>query len=352
MVIDEDLNVIASYIQDYQIKDKKILITGATGLIGSLLTKGFLLANQQYDLNNDLFVIVRNKEKANSVFNKYLKSNKFHIIDQDITQPINLKEKINIIYHTAAITESKQMITNPTNVINVMINGTKNVLDYAVKNDISSIVNLSSMEVYGVIDSEQKLKEENLGFLNLSNIRSCYPESKRLSELMCLCYANQFGINVSNVRLTQTFGAGVKYDEPKIFAMIARSIIEGKNIELLTKGDSVRDYCYTTDAINAILLVSMFGEKGQTYNVANEDTNMSIYDMSSLIASHFSKNKTDVVIKDNTQESNKYMAKSVIKLDTAKLRNLGWYPRYNLIDMYDKLINSMKEQQLNVVEKV
>lgn len=337
MILQQDVLEIANQINNCGIRNKTILITGATGLIGSLLTKGFLCANEEFFLNNKIYALVRNEDKANEVFKDYI-NYKFIILKKDITQPIDIECAVDFIYHTAAITTSKLMVSNPVEVIDVSINGSKNIFDFALKHNTESVVYLSSMEVYGVVDAKNKLKENELGYLDLSNARSCYPESKRLVENLCLCYVNEYNLNVKIARLTQTFGAGVAYEEQKVYNMIAKSAIENKNIVLSTKGESVRDYCYTTDAINAILLISVKGNAGECYNVANEDTNMSIYDMAQMVAKDIANNKIKVNV--NLGDNSKYMAPSIIKLDTSKLKSLGWEPKYGLKEMYERLIKS------------
>lgn len=339
MILKQDILDIATTINNCGIKNKTILITGATGLIGSLMTKGFLCANVEFLLNNKVYALVRNEDKAKSVF-KDCKDERFIILKNDITQPINIKEDVDFIFHTAAITTSKLMVSNPVEVINVSVNGSKNIFDFALEHNAEAVVYLSSMEVYGVVDAKNKLKENELGYIDLSNARSCYPESKRLVENLCLCYANEFNLNVKIARLTQTFGAGVSYEEQKVYNIIAKAAIENKDIVLSTKGESVRDYCYTTDAINAILLISCKGVAGECYNIANEETNMSIYNMAKMVANDIANNKIKVNV--NLGDNSKYMAPSIIQLNTQKLKDLGWKPKYGLKEMYERLIKSFE----------
>ncbi|MBE7076409.1 MAG: NAD(P)-dependent oxidoreductase [Clostridiales bacterium] len=337
MIIDEDILEIARYIKNLEIKNKKILITGATGLIGSLMVKGFVCANQNFKLNNKIYALVRTKEKANLVFSDmYLDG--IIVVQGDIRDEIDISEDVDIIYHAAAITTSSTMISNPVGVIDISVNGSKNVFDFAVKHNAKSVVYLSSMEVYGTIDAKRRLGEQELGYIDLSSIRNCYPESKRMVENLVRCYAEQYNLNVTTARLTQTFGPGISYDNPKIFNLIARSVIENNNIILSTKGESARDYCYTTDAINAILIISVKGEAGECYNIANENTHMSIYEMAKFVCANIANGSIDVLIQEG--DNSKYMAPSVIKLDTSKLMKLGWSPKYGLKEMYERLIDS------------
>ena len=344
MIINEDIDIVAEDIKNKGIRNSKIVITGATGLLGALLAKGFVQANRTYNLNNKVYALVRNPQKAEIVFDDY-KDENFIIVKNNIIEPIEIEEDVDYIFHAAAITKSKEMVSNPTGLIKTTVQGTTNVLDFANEHNAKSVVFLSSMEVYGVVErGEATLKEKDLGWLDLSNIRNCYPESKRLAENMCVCYSDEYGLNVKVARLTQTFGAGANYDETRIFGMIARNILEKKDIVLHTMGGSTRDYCYTTDAINAILTIAVSGEIGEIYNVANPKTNMSIKEMAELVANEFGGGDVKVVLDIPQDGINCYGSDSFIRLNVDKLLNLGWQPRYGLKEMYSRLVESFEEQ--------
>lgn len=342
MELEKDLQIIANDIYNLNFSNSSIMITGSTGLIGSLLVKGFLVANKEYNLNNKVFALVRNLTKAQDIFKNYLNNDNLIIVENEITNPIDLNSNIDYIFHTACVTTSSEMISHPVELIKSSVCGTLNILEFAKNHSTKSIVYLSSMEVYGVInDQDERLKENNLGFLNLTSVRSCYPESKRLNENLCKCYAEEYGINVSIARLTQTFGAGVQLSDNRIFALIAKSALNHNNIILKTTGESSHDYCYTTDAISALLVLSKKALKGETYNIANEETYCSIYQMADRVLKIFSpENKVIIENSNNTM----FSQDSFIKLDTSKLRDLGWTPKINLLEMYRKLISYYEDQ--------
>lgn len=341
MILEEDIETIADIIFDYNYKNNKILITGSTGLIGSILTKSFLFANKKYSLNNKIFGLARNVEKAKIIFNEYLSDSLFEIVENEIEFPIEIKNDIDYIFHTACVTTSKEMVTKPVELIKSSVIGTLNILNFAKEHNTKSVVYLSSMEVYGVIEkSDKNLTENELGKLDLTSVRSCYPESKRMNENLCKCYSDEYGVNVCVARLTQTFGAGASIKDNRIFAYIAKCIINNEDIVLKSSGKSSHDYCYTTDAISAILLLGKKGIRGETYNIANENTNASIYDMAKLVIDNFNKN---IGIKIEMANNEMYSKDSIIKLDTTKIRKLGWEPKVNLVQMYQRLIKSYKE---------
>ncbi len=347
MILDEDLIVLAEDIKDKGIVNSKIVITGSTGLLGSVFAKGFLVANKKFGLNNTIFALARNEEKAYEVLggvdDAHLKIKKYQI-----REPINIDEDVDQVYHFAAVTSSKDMVAYPAELIESTMHGIFNILNFSKQRGAKSVVFMSTMETFGIAkDQTKRLAEKDLGYLDLTSVRSCYPESKRLAENYCTCFAKEHGLNVKIARLTQTFGAGAKYDDARVFGMIARSVVENKDIVLLSKGDLARDYCYTTDALNAVLHIAQFGESGETYNVANEATQTSVIDMCRMVAKEFTNDKIQVRIEiPEDVASRGFSPASITRLDTRKLQTLGWKPRYNLKDMYGRLIESYKEQSL------
>lgn len=352
MVIDKDLDVLAEDIRDKNIHDSKIVITGSTGLLGSVFVKGFLVANNKYKLNNTVFALARSEEKAKDVLGGIDDS---HLIvrQYQIEEPINIDEDVDYVYHFAAITSSKDMVTYPVELIESTMLGIFNILKFSKQYNAKSVVFMSTMETFGIAqDQTKRLTEKDLGYLDLTSVRSCYPESKRLAENYCTCFAKEYGLNVKVARLTQTFGAGAKYDDARVFGMVARSAVENKDIVLFSKGDLARDYCYTTDALNAVLYISEFGESGEVYNVANEETQTNVINMCRMIAREFTNDKIQVRIEIPEDVASKgFSPASITQLDTTKLKALGWNARYNLKDMYARLIESYREQLLTNEKK-
>lgn len=353
MVLSKDLNDISKDILENGYKDSSILITGSTGLLGSLIAKGFLLANKEYGLNNKIYVLARNVDKAKIVFCDYLIDKNFQIIKNEITEKIDVENDIDYIFHTACVTASKEMVEKPVELIKGAVGGTINILDFAKEHGTKGVVFLSSMETYGVVDaSTRRLKEGDFGPLDLTSVRSGYPESKRMCECICKCYAEEYGVNISTARLTQTFGAGVDLSvDNRLFAIISKSVISNSDIVLSTSGKSSRDYCYTTDAISAILLLGKKGVAGEVYNVANESTNISVIEMARMVAKEFG-NGINVVVKQGSDDYVKrFSPPAIIKLDTTKIRDLGWKPKVGLTEMYDRLIKYGKESGMQKVRR-
>ena len=332
-----------SQIEWEKFRGKKIAVTGATGLIGKSLIYTLLEADKKYDLGCQILAFVRNKEKAAKVF-KNVEEKTLQIISQDVTKPVPEEVLADYLVHGASITTSKTMVEHPVATIMTTVDGTRNMLDFAARCRIECVVYLSSMEAYGMTDgSKEELREEDLGYIDLTNIRNGYAEGKRMAECLCSAFASEYGVNVKVARLAQTFGAGIAKDENRVFAQFARSVLRGEDIVLHTKGDKANCYCYTSDAIAGILVLLTKGEKGQAYNVANMDTFCSIRELAETFLQFDEKKqcKLRIEIPENAASLG-YAPSSVLRLNSEKLMALGWKPEKNMQDMAGRLLESMK----------
>lgn len=343
-ILQEDLYNNAKIINELQsLNNKKIVVTGATGLIGSVLCKSVLCANRLYNCNITIYAVVRNMSKAQKIFENVRERKEFNIVKCDFMDNNNfeLQDNIDYIIHTAAVTTSKMMVEKPVDTLVTAINGTKAVLEFARKNKVSSVVYLSSMEVYGSFSDEKYVDENTYGRIDILDVRSSYSEGKRICENICAAYNHQYDVPVKIVRLAQTFGPGISKEDNRVYAQFVRSVIEEKDIVLHTKGLSEGNYVYVSDAINAILKVLLNGKNGDAYNIANEESHMQIKQMAELVAQKVAKGKIRVVY--DLQSNNAYAKDTKMKMDTHKIKELGWKPKVSLYDTYIRMIDYIRE---------
>jgi len=279
-------------------KNKTILVTGATGLLGSAFIKNLLAKNQGIRI----IAHARNKDKAEQIF----AGKELFFVYGDITQKLNIDEPIDYIVHGANATASKEFVDFPVETIKTIYEGTLNTLELAKEKSVKGYLYLSSMEVYIDIDT--------------TSVRSCYPKGKQLAESLCVSYFHEYGVNAKIARLAQTFGPGIDLEnDNRVFAQFARCAKEKRDIVLHTKGDTKRSYCYITDAVTAMLWILAKGKSGDFYDVASKIPPASICDM----AECFGKVVFDIA--DNAEKLG-YPPAAEIILDTAKLEGLGWEP--------------------------
>ena len=334
-VFDEDLDRIAKSIAALGFSRKTFLITGATGLVGSILVKALLRANDRYSLQNYVIAQIRNPAKAERVFSGF---EGITYCVGDITKPISYDGAVDYIIHAASETRSKNMVERPVETLWTTLSGSKNVLDFACEKSVEKMIFVSSMEAFGEVDSEERVSEEMLGYIDLRKPRSCYPESKRMVENMCACYYAEFGLNVATVRLAQTFGAGVAADDPRVYAQFARSVVNGTDIVLHTAGQSCGNYVYTADAASAIFTVMAKGTSGDCYTVANEASSMRILDMAHLVAEKVADGTINAVIDIPENDHFGYAADTKLRLNASKMCGLGWTAQVGMEEAYRRMI--------------
>jgi nucleoside-diphosphate-sugar epimerase len=136
-------------------------------------------------------------------------------------------------------------------------------------------------------------------------------------------------------RLAQTFGEVITENDNRVFAQFARSARADEDIVLHTEGKLCRCYCYTADAVEAMLYILLRGESGMAYNVANEDTYISIRDMAEMVCREFGKK---MKVRIELKEGMGYSPTTYLRLDTTRLKALGWQPTHNLKEMFEAII--------------
>lgn len=336
VVCEDVLNFAKSFDLSGRLEKTTFLITGSTGLIGSSLIRCLLALDRQVNI----LAPVRNLKKAESLFDES-QLEKIHFIECDITQYDYAQlGRIDYIVHCAAPTSSKFFVEHPVETFEIIVDGTKTMLQLARQKQVKGMVYLSSLEVYGETLNDSVAIDENFqGYLDPVSVRSSYPMAKRATENLCSLYAAEYGVPVKVARLTQTTGAGIAKDDNRIIAQFARLAAQGNDIVLHSTGESARPYCYVTDAISALLYILLKGEKGECYNVANEATYISAKDMAEFVCKNVNPN---IQVKIEIDESQGYAPPTKLRLDASKLRKLAWQPKYGLKDMFDRLVLYLK----------
>lgn len=349
-ILMEDLRIIAE--SDIPVSDfdgKTVLVTGATGLVGANMVRALLAINAYRNSDIHVLALVRNPEKAKRLLGE---DPNLRVVVADLTGNVSEAfsdiDRVDYIFHAAAVTSSKMMVQEPVRTIRTSIDGTDNILRLAMTKYCRGMVYLSSMEVYGDVEKYKTdtsdVAEEDIGYLDPVKVRSDYPESKRMCENLCVAYAAQFNVPVKIARLAQTFGAGILPGESRVFAQFAGSVIEGKDIILHTRGLSEGNYCYLRDTIRALLILAVKGEDGQACNIANEECHTTIAGMAQMVCDRIAGGKIRVVYDIPAENKYGYAADAHMKLSASKMRALGWKPQVGLEESYRRLIASMKKE--------
>ena len=318
------------------LEGKSVLVTGSTGLIGSLCVRALLALPQ----NVRILALVRNLEKAKALF-----GDKVQYLVGDIRQIPDVEEPVDYIIHCAAVTTSKMMVDTPVETFDTALDGTRNMLVLAKEKKVESIVYLSSMEVYGRILAEQNpVTEEKMGYVDLSKPRSSYPEGKRACELLCTAYYHEYGVPVRIARLAQTFGAGIPLSDRRMSMQFARSAREGEDIVLHTMGRSVSNFCYTVDAIRGVFFLLLNGENGEAYNICNDGESRTVREIAELVCEKVAGGTISVKFDIPEQNTFGYAPDTEMRLCSDKIRKLGWKPEVSMEEGYKRLAAYLGEE--------
>lgn len=315
-----------------ELENTSFLITGASGLIGSILIHCLLSLNK----NIRIIAPVRDLNRTKEIFS--LEEQEYLTLIECNLLSFNYDRigDVDYVIHCAAPTASSFFVEHPVETFSIIVDGTKVLLEYARQHSVKSFVYLSSLEVYGEVKEETYIDESFQGFLNPLSVRSSYPMAKRAAENLCCLYQGEYNTPAKIVRLTQTTGAGIKMDDNRVIALFTRLVAQHEDIVLYTTGESARPYCYTTDAIQALLYVLLRGNAGEAYNVANEKTYISAKSLAEYLRDNFS---PFTCVKYDIKEGTGYAPPTKLKLSTKKVEALGWNPQYDLYGILSKLLS-------------
>lgn len=306
---------------DYtKLNNKSILVTGATGLIGKALVDYILISCE----NVEVYAAGRSME---SFAGRFEKKDNLHYFEYDIEKPIETNLKFDYIIHAASNADPKMFAADPVGTMISNFTGTHNLLEYAKNNHVERFLFISSGEVYGQWDGKcQAFTEDYAGYVNFTDPRGCYPSGKRAAENLCVCYKEQYGVDVVIARPSHTYGPTQLKRDSRAMSEFFRLATEKKDIVLRSKGEFVRSYTSVFDAVGGIVTILIKGESGQAYNVANKESVVSIALLAEKIA-HAAGQKVVFCIPEK-EKGVSNIARGV--LDGAKLEGLGWNAVYDI----------------------
>lgn len=346
LIIKEDLMTIYNSNIDWtQFFNTTTLITGANGFLPAYIVESLLYLNFINPKNNvKIICLVRSIDNARIRFADYVEDSNIEFIVQDVSDSINLTKKVDYIIHAASQASPKFYGIDPVGTLKANVLGTMNLLNFAKNNKIKSFLYFSSGEVYGELESEQiPMKEDTYGYINPTNVRSCYAESKRMGENICVSYHHQFGVAAKIVRPFHTYGPKMKLDDGRVYADFVSDILNGQDICMHSDGTAARAFCYLTDATVGFLKILLEGKNGEAYNVGNPNEEHSILELAEMLVTLYPE-KGLKVIKQLNKDNNNYL-KSPLKRNSpniSKISELNWSPLVSIKDGFERTIESYK----------
>lgn len=327
----EDLDYISNIDINWSKLDKKtVFITGATGLIGTVIVDAIMLKNSSSNINIKVAILSRNLKSIEDKFKEYIGNSMFSYVIGDVTDEIKTKEKIDFIIHLASNTHPALYSAEPIRTIDTIVRGTKNILELACANNVERVINASSVEVYGEnYGDTESFSEDYCGYIDCNTLRAGYPEGKRLSEALCQAYISERKSDIISARLGRVYGPTIKEDDTKSTSQFINSSVKGLDIILKSQGTQRYSYVYVADAVAAILFLVDKGINGEAYNVCSDEVK-SLREVAGILSAI--NNKQVVFEVPSGKEKQGFSVVQNALMDTKKIKGIGWTPQYELGD--------------------
>lgn len=327
----QDLQKVAQLPLDWELlRDRTILISGATGMIGSFFVDLIMYQNAHIALDCTVYALGRNKEKARQRFAAHWESPNFRFAACDINRQIDLDtDRVDYIFHAASNTHPVAYATDPIGTVTTNIIGTYNLLEYAASHGTRRFVFASTVEVYGENRGDcERFSEDYCGYIDCNTLRAGYPESKRAGEALCQAFIRQKELDIVIPRLSRVYGPTMLMSDTKALSQFIKNGLAGEDIVLKSAGTQLFSYSYVADAVSGILYCMMKGASGEAYNIASPASDIALRDLAQLIAQQAG-TKVIFQIPDAVEQAG-YSKATKALLDSKKLRTLGWHDMWDI----------------------
>jgi nucleoside-diphosphate-sugar epimerase len=344
-IVEADLQAILAAERDWApLAGVTLVVSGAAGFLPAYLVETVMALNELGNQKPTRVIgLVRNLKRARERLRSYEGRADLDLIEHDITRPLPELKAADYIVHAASQASPKFYRPDPVGTIAANSAGTEHLLRLAHARQAKGFLYFSSGEVYGPAPPRVPTSERDFGPLDCLNVRSCYAESKRLGETLCVAWKEQFAVPANIVRPFHTYGPGMRLDDGRVFADFVHDVLECRPLVLKSDGRATRAFCYLADATSAFFAVLLRGRPGQAYNVGNDQAESSIADLAELLVRVFPERDLSVV-RQTRKADDPYLPSALERScpDITLARQLGWQPTTSLMDGFRRTVRSFE----------
>ena len=342
-IVTEDLEAITSAALPWDdLAGRTVLVTGAAGFLPAYMVETLLFLNEKHpDQKTRVLGLVRHEGRARARFAAYEGRPDLKLVVGDVSGPVDFGEPVHYIIHAASQASPKYYKSDPVGTLSANIAGTQRLLEMAREQGTKSFLFFSSGEVYGRIsDAQVPTREDDYGPVDPMDVRSCYGESKRMGETMCVAWHAQYGVPARVARPFHTYGPGMSLDDGRVFADFVADIVAGRDIVMKSDGRATRAFCYLADAAAGFFTVLLKGTSGEAYNVGNDKAESSILDLALRLVALFP--EKDLRVVQQPVPTDGYLQSKISRgcPEISRARALGWEPTTTIEDGFKRTVLS------------
>ncbi len=312
-----------------ELKNAKVLITGAAGLIGTYIVDLIMKKNLLTNSNIQVLCMDINEDEMRQRFGEYFERSEFSYYIHNVVNPIPEEfPAVDYIIHAASNTSPVDYATYPVETIATNSVGTYFLLEYAKRVNAKRFLFCSSVEIYGQNRGDvEKYTESYSGYIDCNTVRAAYPAGKRASEAMCASYKKQFGVDYVIARIGRFYGPTVIMGDSKAPTQFIMNALRGEDIVLKSDGMQMFSWGYVGDCATGILHMMVYGESGEVYNIADSNSEVKLRDFAGTAAA--CAGTWLVFAEQNAVEAAGYSKVTKALLDVSKLEQLGWKAKFD-----------------------